>query len=56
MNCTSGAMRTAYSSKESKHVLSREDPHGSEFELLGVKLGCRLPMGVAIGTLVGQLR
>jgi hypothetical protein len=43
-------------SKESKHVLSRDDPHGSEFKLLGVMFDCQLRMDVAIGTLVGQLR
>jgi hypothetical protein len=42
--------------KESKHVLSRKDPHGSEFKLLGVIFDCRLFMDVAIGTLVGKVR
>ena len=42
--------------KESKHVLSRKDPHGSEFKLLGVIFDCRLYMDVAISTLVGKVR
>lgn len=43
-------------SKESKHILSRTDPHGSDFKLLGVSFDCRLLLDVAVGTLVGKMR
>ena len=42
--------------KESKHILSRTDPHGADFKLLGVIFDCRLQMDVAISTLVGKMR
>ena len=44
------------SSKESKHILSRTDPHGEDFKLLGVVFDCRLDMQSAIASLVGRVK
>ena len=41
------------SGKESKHVLSRADPFGEDFKLLGVIFDCRLNMDVAVQTMFG---
>ena len=43
-------------SKESKHVLSRTDPFGSNFKLLGIEFDCRLFMADAVRSLVGKVR
>jgi hypothetical protein len=42
--------------KESKHILSRTDPWGQNFKLLGVVFDCRLNMESAICTLAGKVR
>jgi hypothetical protein len=44
------------SGKESKHVLSRTDPHGSEFKLLGVTFDCKLEMEGSISALAGKVK
>ena len=43
-------------SKESKHILSRTDPFGPDFRLLGVSFDCRMDMEGAVHTLVGKTR
>jgi hypothetical protein len=43
-------------SKESKHVLSRTDPFGVNFKLLGIEYDCRLCMADAVRSLVGKTR
>ena len=43
-------------SKESKHVLSRTDPFGENFKLLGIQFDCRLGMADAVRSLVGKAR
>ena len=43
-------------SKESKHVLSRADPAGSCFKLLGVQFDCHLFMAEAVRTLACNVR
>ena len=43
-------------SKESKHVLSRTDPFGQNFKLLGIEFDCRLFMADAVRSLVGKTR
>jgi hypothetical protein len=40
--------------KESMHVLSASDPHGSNFKLLGVSFDCMLDMTDAIGEVVAD--
>ena len=42
--------------KESKHVLSRTDPAGPNFKLLGVVFDCRLCMADTIQSLVGKVK
>ena len=42
--------------KESKHVLSRSEPFGEDFKLLGVVFDNRLDMDVAVKTLAGKVR
>jgi hypothetical protein len=42
--------------KESKHVLSRVEPYGEDFKLLGVVFDCRLNMDVAVQALAGKVR
>jgi hypothetical protein len=44
------------SGKESNHVLSRTEPHGEDFKLLGVVFDCKLDMQSAIGSLVGKVK
>jgi hypothetical protein len=44
------------SGKESKHILSRTDPHGQDFKLLGVMFDCKLDMGSAVSSLVGKVK
>ena len=43
-------------SKESRHVLSRTDPHGPDFKLLGVVFDCRLTMEGAVRSLAGKVK
>jgi hypothetical protein len=42
--------------KESKHVLSRSEPNGVDFKLLGVTFDCRLNMDVAVRGLAGKVK
>ena len=42
--------------KESKHVLSRTDPLGENFRLLGIEFDCRLCMADAVRSLVGKTK
>jgi hypothetical protein len=42
--------------KESKHVLSRSDPFGDDFKLLGVMYDCRLKMDSAVRDLAGKVK
>ena len=42
--------------KESKHILSRTDPEGSDFKLLGVVFDPELQMTSAVHTLVGKVK
>ena len=44
------------SGKESNHVLSRTEPHGEDFKLLGVVFDCKLDMQSAIGSLMGKVK
>ena len=43
-------------SKESKHVLSRTDPHGPNFKLLGVIFDCRLFMDDAVRAVTAKIK
>ena len=43
-------------SKESVHVLSRLDPHGQDFRMLGVSFDCKLDMEGAIRAIAGKAR
>ena len=43
-------------SKESRHVLSRSEPFGDDFKLLGVIFDSRLDMDAAVRTLAGKMR
>ena len=43
-------------SKESKHVLSRTDPHGPNFKLLGVIFDCRLFMDDAMRAVTAKIK
>jgi len=42
--------------KESKHILSRSEPHGQDFKLLGVVFDCKLDMDNAVSSLVGKVK
>ena len=42
--------------KESKHILSRTDPFGQDFKLLGIVFDCKLEMESAVRTLVGKVK
>ena len=42
--------------KESKHILSRTEPHGEDFKLLGVIFDCKLEMGSAVSSLSGKAK
>ena len=42
--------------KESRHVLSRTEPYGDDFKLLGVVFDNKLNMDVAVRTLAGKVR
>ena len=43
-------------SKESMHILSRMNPHGRDFRILGVSYDCRLVMDSAVRDLAAQAR
>ena len=43
-------------SKESKHILSRKNPHGPSFNLLGVRFDCKLLMTDTVADLVKTCR
>jgi hypothetical protein len=47
---------TFYGTKESKHVLSRADPYGPDFKLLGVIFDVKLAMDSAVRALAGKVK
>ena len=42
--------------KESTHVLSRKNPYGNSFDLLGVRFDCKLVMSETVHSLAGQCK